>query len=100
MNLRLMTGRIVASVMTISIGSTASAHPGHGVTPAADSAAHYLFEPAHGLAAVVLLLLAIVTTAQLLKSRSRSGKRGQVSFVQSTRRASSSQKRPDPFSPF
>ena len=98
MNLRLMTGRIVASVMTISIGSTASAHPGHGVTPAADSAAHYLFEPAHGLAAVVLLLLAIVTTAQLLKSRS--GKRGQVSFVHSTRRASSSQKRPDPFSPF
>lgn len=49
----------VASVVAALATSTASAHPGHGITPDGDSAVHYLIEPLHGLGWVVGFLVAI-----------------------------------------
>ena len=49
----------LAAAFAVLATSTASAHPGHGVTPDGDSAVHYLLEPLHGLGLVVAVLVAI-----------------------------------------
>jgi hypothetical protein len=49
----------VGTAVAALAASTASAHPGHGVTPDGDSAAHYVLEPLHGLGWVVGFLVVI-----------------------------------------
>ncbi len=58
---RVRSGMIspLAAAVAVLVTSTASAHPGHGVTPDGDSAAHYLLEPVHGLGLVIAVLVAI-----------------------------------------
>jgi hypothetical protein len=54
----------VAAFMVMSaIATTVAAHPGHGITPNGDSAAHYLLEPMHGLGAVLILVVVAATLA-------------------------------------
>ena len=58
-------GRFVAMVSIllaciVGLAPTASAHPGHGLTGAGDSAVHYLFEPAHAWGLGILLAVALV----------------------------------------
>lgn len=50
----------LAAASSALAASSAVAHPGHGVTPDGDSAAHYLLEPLHGLSLVLGLLVVIV----------------------------------------
>ena len=53
---------LAMAVLTVIVGlaPTASAHPGHGVTGAGDSAVHYLIEPAHAWGLGILLAVALV----------------------------------------
>ncbi len=52
--------------------STALAHPGHGVTPDGDSAAHYLLEPVHGLGLVVGLF-GVIACLWLVRTHLKGG---------------------------
>jgi hypothetical protein len=65
-----VTSSLTAAIAVLAT-TTASAHPGHGVTPDGDSAAHYLLEPVHGLGLVVAALVAITSVAIV---RSRKGR--------------------------
>jgi|GEM_PF-2234504 len=61
----------MAAAVTVLSVSTASAHPGHGVTPDGNSAAHYLLEPLHGLGLVVGVLVAIACVGLVRLRRGR-----------------------------
>lgn len=51
--------------------SSASAHPGHGVTPEGDSVAHYLLEPVHGLGLVLVFAAAVAAVVMVIRARGR-----------------------------
>ena len=59
----------VGTAVAVLATSTASAHPGHGVTPDGDSAAHYLLEPLHGGGLAVVGLLVVVACIAIVRSR-------------------------------
>lgn len=70
------TSRRVAAVTAVvlfgivGLASTASAHPGHGLTGEGDSAVHYLIEPAHAWGLGILFAASLVVAGvRIARSR-------------------------------
>jgi len=69
---------VITLATVLAFQNITSAHPGHGVTPSGDSAAHYIVEPTHGISVAVVLFATLASALVIRHRANASAKRSGV----------------------